>query len=166
MCSRTFVNVRSLVIHISKIYFCYIWWKSTLKFTSLPICTVFCLLGFNTSFGSGGAKIPKTKVAFTIQYFLIKFADVPLSSNVTSGFISELHIDIVLWFKLLFHRFLASQFDHINRHMVVNVLVFVVFLRKCPMIYLSNSSCKRFSYCWREALTWEILLDIYLWACQ
>ena len=70
------------------------------------------------------------------------------SSNVTNGFIREMHVDIVLWFKLLFHWLAASHFGHIDRNMVVNVLIFVVFLTTCPMTYLSTSLGKRFCYCW------------------
>ena len=46
------------------------------------------------------------------------------SSNVTKGFIREMHVDIVLWFKLLFHWLPASHFGHIDRNMAVNVLIF------------------------------------------
>ena len=34
------------------------------------------------------------------------------SSNVTKGFIREMHVDIMLWFKLLFHWLPASHFGH------------------------------------------------------
>ena len=80
-----------------------------------------------------------------MQCFLIRFSNIPISSKVTKGFIREMHIDIKLWFKLLFYSFLtASRFGHIDCHMVVNVLIFVVFFTTCPMTYSAPVSAKVF----------------------
>ena len=43
-----------------------------------------------------GANISKVRMVFTMQYFLVTFVYVPIKSNVTKGFIKEMHIDIVL----------------------------------------------------------------------
>ena len=138
---------------LCKRYFCYFWWKWTLKFTKLPSGT-FALLAFICSYGSGAANISHVRVIFTMQHFLVRLANVPINSNVTKGFIREMHVDIVLQFKLFFHWFPASQFGHIDRHMVVNSLIFVVFQTTCPMTYLSTSLHKSFCYCWWEELAW------------
>ena len=83
----------------------------------------------------GSYKISKVRLVFTMQYFLFRCKNVPVSCNVSKRFIKEMHVDIVLSLKLLFHQFPSSQFGHINLHMAVNVLIFVVFLTTCPMTY-------------------------------
>ena len=94
---------------------------------------LFYLVVFHLGFGSGGANISQVMVVFTMQYILVRFANVPIRSSRTKGFIREMQVDMVLWLKLLFHGLPASQCGHIDRHMVVKVLVFVAFLIVCPM---------------------------------
>ena len=82
-------------------------------------------------------------MVFTMQYFLVRFANISISSNVSKGFIREMHNDIVLSFKLLFHWLPVSQFGHIYHHLVVNVLIFVALLTACQMTYLRTSLRKK-----------------------
>ena len=91
--------------------------------------------------------ISKVRLVFTMQYFLFRCKNVPVSCNVSKRFIKKMHVDIVLSLKLSFHQFPSSQFGHINLHMAVNVLIFVVFLTTCLMTYHITSLNKSFCYC-------------------
>ena len=166
MYSATFVNVRRLVLTFPRNTVVPFDERERLSSPDFRVTLFFCLNGFHAGFGSGGANISKVRVVFIMRYSLVWFANVPIGSNVTKWLIREMHVDVMLWFKLLFHWFPASQFGHIDCNMVVNVLIFVLFPTTCPMNYLSTSLSKSFCYCWWEALTWWKFFDICFWVCQ
>ena len=164
MYSATFLNVTRLVLTFPRDTAFPFDERERLSLPDIRVDLFFALLAFMQALVVPH-NISKVRVVFIMHYFLVWFGNVPLSSNVTKGVVREMHVDVMLWFKLLFHWFTALQFGHIDRHMVVNALIFLVFLTTCSMNYLSVSLSKSFCYCWWEILTWWKFFDIFFWVC-
>ena len=158
MYSVTFVNVRRLVLTFPGDIAVPFDERELSNSPDIQVTLFFCLVGFMQALVLGELIFLRSEW-FSLGSTLVWLANVPISSNVTKWFIREIHFDLVLWFNLLFHWYPASQFGHIDRHMVVDVLMFVIFLTTSSMTYLSTSLSKSFCYCWN-------FFDICFWVSQ
>ena len=94
--SATFVNVRRLVLTFARDTSVPFDESECLSSPDFRVALFFALLAFMQALVLAGSNISKVRVIFTMQYFLVRFANVPISSNVNKGLIREMHVDIVL----------------------------------------------------------------------
>ena len=93
--SATFVNVRCLVLTFTRDTSVPFDESERLSLPGFRVALFFCLVGFYTGFSPGGFNISKVRVVLNMKYYLVRLANVPISSNVNKIF--------NLRFKLLFH---------------------------------------------------------------